>query len=74
MYVIVANKDNSVMEVSVVDLGFSDHLAKIVKIKINNGKGNRRDKIVQRKQLTNNNIIKTYYLRKHGMRYLITKI
>jgi hypothetical protein len=55
-------------------LGFSDHLAKIVKIKINNGKGNRRDKIVQRKQLTNNNIIKTYYLRKHGMRYLITKI
>jgi hypothetical protein len=35
-------------------LGFSDHLAQV--IKINSGKGNRRNKIVLRRQLTNNNI------------------
>ena len=37
-------------------MGFSDHLAQIVKINI--GKGNRRNKIAVRRQLTNNNIEK----------------
>jgi len=39
---IVTNKDNSELELSVVDLGFSDHLTQVVKICT--GKGNRRDK------------------------------
>ena len=52
--VIVTNKDNSELEVSVADLGSSDHLAQVVKIYT--GKGNRRDKIVLRKHLTNNKI------------------
>jgi hypothetical protein len=34
-------------------LVFSDHLAQIVRINI--GKGNRRNKILVRRQLTNNN-------------------
>jgi outer membrane protein assembly factor BamA len=38
---------------NVIDLGFSDHLAQIVRINI--GKGNRRTKIVVRRQVTNNN-------------------
>ena len=29
--IIVTNKDNSELEVSAVDLGFSDHLAQVVK-------------------------------------------
>jgi len=53
--VIVTNKDISELEVSAVDLGFSDHLAQVVKIYT--GKGIRRDKIVLRRQLTNNNNI-----------------
>ena len=53
MYVVVTNKDNSELEVSAVDLVFSDHLAQIVKMYP--GKGNR-DKIVLSRQLTNNNI------------------
>jgi hypothetical protein len=52
--VIVTNKNNSELEECVVDLVFSDHLAQVVKI--NTGKGNRRDKVVIRRQLTNNNI------------------
>ena len=56
IYVIVTNKDNSQLEVSVADLGFSDHLAQVVKIYT--GKGNRRDKIVLRRQLTNSHIEK----------------
>jgi len=40
--VIVTNKDNSELEVSVVDLGFSDHLSQVVKIYT--GNGNRGDK------------------------------
>jgi len=52
--VIVTNKDNSELGVSVVGLGFSDHLARVVKI--NTDKGNRRNKIILRRQLTNNNI------------------
>jgi len=51
--VIVTNKANSELGVSVVDLGFSDHLTQVVKI--NTGKGNRRNKILLRRQLTNNN-------------------
>jgi hypothetical protein len=51
--VIVTNKDNSELGVSVADLGFSDHLAQV--IKINTGEGNRRNKIVLRRHLTNNN-------------------
>jgi len=35
-------------------LGFSYNLAQVVKL--NTGKGNKRDKIVLRRQLTNNNI------------------
>jgi len=54
IYVIVTNKDNSELEVCVVDLGFSDHLAQVVKIYT--VIGSRKDKIVLRKQLTNNNI------------------
>ena len=50
----MTNNDTSELEISVVDLSFSDHLAQIVKL--NTGKGNRRDKIVLRRQLTNNNI------------------
>jgi len=42
--VIVTNKDNSELGVSVVGLGFSDHLAQV--IKINSGKGNKRNKII----------------------------
>jgi len=51
---IITNKDNPELRASVVDLGFSDHLAQIVKIKT--GKGNRRTKIVVRRQLTNHGI------------------
>ena len=42
------------MGVSVADLGFSDQMVRVVKI--NTGKGNRRNKIVLRRQLTNNNM------------------
>ena len=42
------------MEISVVGLGFSHHLAQVVKMYT--GKGNRGDKIVVRRKLTNNNI------------------
>ena len=52
--VTVTNKDNSELVISVVDLDFSGNLAQLGKL--NTGKGNRRDKIVQRRQLTNNNI------------------
>ena len=50
--VIITNKDNPELRTSVVDLGFSNHLAQIVRVNI--GKGNRRTKIVVRRQLTNN--------------------
>jgi Trm5-related predicted tRNA methylase len=52
--IIIKNKDNPELRAFVVDLGFSDHLAQIVRINI--GKGNRRTKIVVRRQLTNNGI------------------
>jgi hypothetical protein len=52
--VIITNKDSPELRASVVDLGFSVHLVQIVKI--NTGKGNRRTKIVVRRQLTNNGI------------------
>ena len=50
---IVINKENTELEVFVVDLGFSDHLAKVVKM--NTDKGNRRNKIAVRRQITNSN-------------------
>jgi len=37
------------MGVPVADLGFSDHLVQVVKI--NTGRGNRRNKIVLRREL-----------------------
>ena len=51
---LLQQKDNPELRAYVVDLGFSDHLAQIVRINI--GKGNRRTKIVVRRQLTNNGI------------------
>ena len=45
--VIVTKKDNPELGASVVDLGFSDHLAQVAKITA--GKGNRRNKIVVRR-------------------------
>ena len=54
--VIVINKYNLKLEVSVIDLGFSDHLAQVAKINI--GKENRINKIQIRRQLTMNNIDK----------------
>jgi hypothetical protein len=52
--VIMTNKDNPELRASVVDFGFSDHLAQTVRINID--KGNRRTNIVVRRQLTNNSI------------------
>jgi hypothetical protein len=52
--VMVTNKDNPELKASVVDLGFSDHLAQVVIVNI--GKGNNRTKIAVRRQLTNNSI------------------
>ena len=49
--VITTNKDNPELRASVVNLGFCDHLAQIVRINI--GRGNRRSKIVVKRQLTN---------------------
>jgi len=42
--VIIINKDNPVLSASVVDLGFSDHLAQI--LRINTGERNRRTKTI----------------------------
>jgi len=54
-------------------MGFSDHLAQVVKIYT--GRGNRRDKIVLRRQLTNINMEELKnYLRNHGTRYLTTQM
>jgi hypothetical protein len=58
--VITRNKDNAELRAYVVDLGFSDHLAQIVRINI--GKGNRRTKIVVRRQLTKNCFEELKYL------------
>jgi hypothetical protein len=52
--VIITNKDNHELRASVVDFGFSDRLAQIVRINI--GKGNRRTKIGVGRQLTNNGV------------------
>ena len=69
--IIVTNKDNSELEVSAVDLGFSDHLAQVVKIYT--GKGNRRDKIVLRRQLTNNNMEESKKLLSTKTKYVLYK-
>ena len=52
--IIITNKDNPELRASVVDLGFSDHLAPIVRTNI--GKGSKRTKIIVRRQLTNTSI------------------
>ena len=71
--VIVTNKDNSELEICVVNLGFSCHLAQVVKLYT--GKGNRGDKIVLRRQLTNCNIEELKnLLRNCERRYLITQM
>lgn len=54
--VIVINKYILKLEVSVIDLGISDHLAQVANINI--GKENRINKIQMRRQLTINNIDK----------------
>jgi len=54
--VIVINKYNLKLEVSVIDLGFSDHLAQVANINI--GKINMINKTQMRRQLTMNNIDK----------------
>jgi hypothetical protein len=50
----VINKDNPELKASLIDLGFSDHLAQVVRI--NTGKGNKRTKTAVRRQLTNSSI------------------
>ena len=67
----MTNNDTSELEISVVDLSFSDHLAQIVKL--NTGKGNRRDKIVLRRQLTNNNIEESKNLLSNTTTYVLYK-
>jgi hypothetical protein len=52
--VIITNKDYPVLGTSIVDLGFSDHLAQIVRINI--VKRNMRTKIIVRRQFTYNSI------------------
>jgi len=56
--VIITNNDNPVSSTSVVDLGFSDHLAQIVRISI--GKRNRRTKTIVRRQFTYNKSIEEF--------------
>jgi hypothetical protein len=51
--VVIINKQNPELEISVVDMGFSDHLAQV--IKINTGKEIRNNKIVMRRHLTKRN-------------------
>ena len=58
--VIITNKDIPVFSTAVVELGFSDQLAQIVKI--NTGKRNRRTKTVVRRQFTHNSIEEFKYL------------
>jgi hypothetical protein len=52
--VVISNKVNPELRATIVDLGFSDHLGQVIKINI--GKGNRRNKIVMRRQFTNNSV------------------
>ena len=48
--VVIINTQNPELGISVVDMGFSDHLAQV--IKINTGKENRNNKIAMRRHLT----------------------
>jgi hypothetical protein len=70
--VIITNNDNPVSSTSVVDLGFSDHLAQIVRISI--GKRNRRTKTIVRRQFTYKSTEEFKHLlsKKYGMMYIIT--
>jgi hypothetical protein len=71
--VTITKKDNPELRASVIDLGISDHLAQIVRINI--GKGNRRTKIVVRRQVTNNNTEELKNLLfKESWKYLITQM
>jgi hypothetical protein len=50
--VIIINKDNLELITTVEDLGFTDNLAQI--LRINNGVGNMRSKIVMTRQIARN--------------------
>ena len=51
---IITNNNNQVLSTSVVELGFSDHLAQIARIDI--GKRKRRTKTIARRQFTYSSI------------------
>jgi hypothetical protein len=67
--VIIINKDNPELRATVDDLGFSHHLAQIIKINIS--KGNRRSKILTRRQFTSSSVeeFKIYYQNNYGKKY-----
>jgi len=50
--IVTINKDDQELIATVEDLGFSDHLAQI--LRINSGIGNMRSKLVMKKQFTKN--------------------
>ena len=52
--IVIINKDDQELIATVEDLGFSDHLAQI--LKINSGIGNMRSKLVMKKRFTKNGI------------------
>jgi hypothetical protein len=72
--VIISNKVTPELRATVVDLGFSDHLAQIMKINI--GKGNRRNKIVMRSQFTKNSVeeFKNLLSKQQWNEYLTTQM
>jgi len=59
------NKDNTKLGATVVDLGFSYHPAQPVKI--NTGRGNKKNKTAVGRQLTINNIEELKKLTIHGV-------
>ena len=52
--IVIVNKDDQELITTAEDLGFSDHLAQI--LRINSGIGNMRSKLVMKKQFTENSI------------------
>jgi len=52
--VVIINKQYSESEISVVEMGFSDHLAQVTKI--NTGNGKRNNILVAKRYFTNRNI------------------
>jgi hypothetical protein len=59
---VIRNKDSPVISTAVVDLGFSDHHAQIVRISL--GKRNRRTTTIVRRQFTYNSIEEFKHLSK----------